>query len=164
MTKPYKVLFLCTGNSARSILAEAPLNRLGGARFRAFSAGSRPAGKVHPIALDLLQQRGFDITGLRSKTWSEFGEEFSRDPLDFVFTVCDSAAAEVCPVWPGQPLSAHWGVPDPAAVEGSEAERQLAFATAFRQMKARIEAFVALPDLSTDRLALTQKLRDIGQL
>ena len=164
MTRAYKVLFLCTGNSARSILAEALLRRLGGERFISLSAGSQPAGQVHPYALELLQQRGFETTGLRSKSWSEFGDEFNREPLDFVFTVCDSAAAEVCPVWPGQPMSAHWGIPDPAAAEGSEAERRLAFATAFRQMKSRIEAFTALPDLSIDRLALREKLQDIGRI
>lgn len=161
--KPHTVLFLCTGNSARSILAEALLARLGGARFRSCSAGSTPTGQVNPLALDLLESQGFDTSGLRSKTWGEFGDEFTGEPVDFVFTVCDSAAAEVCPVWPGQPVTAHWGLPDPAAVEGSEAERRAAFLDAYKQLKSRIEAFIALPDLSIDRLSLQAKLSEIGR-
>lgn len=163
MNKRQKVLFLCTGNSARSILGEAILRDLGGERFIALSAGSQPAGKVHPLALELLQSKGFDLTGLRSKNWSEFDDALHREPLDFVFTVCDSAAAEMCPVWPGQPVSAHWGIPDPAAATGSEEERRLAFETAFVQMKTRIAAFLALPDLRADRATLRQKLNEIGQ-
>lgn len=161
---PYTVLFLCTGNSARSILGEAILARKAGTRFISLSAGSQPKGEVHPLALDLLRQKEYDVSGLRSKSWDEFDESQMGDGIDFVFTVCDSAAAEVCPVWPGQPLSAHWGIPDPAAATGTEAERRLAFVTAYNQMKARIDAFTALPDLSIDRLTLKSKLQEIGRL
>jgi arsenate reductase (thioredoxin) len=156
------VLFLCTGNSARSILAEAILNREGIGKFRAFSAGSQPKGEPHPFTLDLLKRLNFDTGFARSKSWEEFAQP-GAPKLDFVFTVCDSAAAESCPVWPGQPMTAHWGIPDPAAADGTEAERRLAFADAFRMMTARITAFVNLPMASLDRLSLQQRLADIGR-
>lgn len=158
----YNVLFLCTGNSARSILAEAILNKVGQGRFRAFSAGSQPKGEVNPFALRLLRQSGFDTAFARSKSWDEFAEE-GAPRMDFVFTVCDSAAAEACPVWPGQPMTAHWGIPDPAAVEGTETERALAFADAYRQLNTRIGIFANLPVASLDRLTLQGKLDDIGR-
>jgi arsenate reductase (thioredoxin) len=156
------VLFLCTGNSARSILAEAILNREGIGRFRAFSAGSQPKGEPHPLAIDLLRKLNHDVAFARSKPWDEFAVP-GAPVMDFVFTVCDSAAAESCPVWPGQPMSAHWGIPDPAAVEGTLAERSLAFADAYRMLSARISAFVNLPMASLDRLSLQQRLVSIGQ-
>ncbi|MCW5697632.1 MAG: arsenate reductase ArsC [Bauldia sp.] len=157
----YNVLFLCTGNSARSILGEAILNREGKGRFHGYSAGSQPKGAVHPYTLDLLRTLNHPTDGLRSKPWDEFAAPGAPE-LDFVFTVCDSAAKETCPVWPGQPMSAHWGVPDPAAVEGNEAERRAAFAEAYRQLKNRIAAFVSLPIASIDRLSLQHRLREIG--
>ncbi len=159
--KIYNVLFLCTGNSARSILAEAILQREGLGKFNAYSAGSQPKGEVHPYALDLLKQLNHSTKGFRSKSWDEFAVP-GAPKLDFVFTVCDNAAAEVCPIWPGQPMTAHWGVPDPAAVEGTEAEKRLAFADTYRMMKNRISIFVNLPMPSLDRLSLQQKLSDIG--
>jgi arsenate reductase len=158
----FSVLFLCTGNSARSIMAEAILNREGTGRFQAYSAGSRPKGAVHPYALDLLMKLNYPTHGLRSKGWEEFASE-SASEMDFVFTVCDSAAAEVCPVWPGQPMTAHWGVPDPAAAGGSEAEQRLAFADAYRMLSNRIGIFVNLPMASLDRLSLKKRLADIGE-
>ena len=161
---PYTVLFLCTGNSARSILAEAILAHQPGTRFISLSAGSQPNGEVHPFALDLLRQKDYDVSGFRSKSWDEFDESGASKGIDFIFTVCDSAAAEICPVWPGQPMTAHWGIPDPAAATGSEAEQRLAFVTAYNQLKARIDAFTALPDLSIDRLTLRSQLQDIGRL
>lgn len=160
--KAYNVLFLCTGNSARSILAEAILDRLGKQRFNSYSAGSRPSGEPHPQALKLLGSLNYDTTRFRSKSWDEFAKPCAPN-LDFVFTVCDNAAGEVCPVWPGQPVSAHWGVPDPAAVEGSEAEIAAAFAETYRLMNNRISAFVNLPMRSIDRLSLTRRLDDIGK-
>ena len=159
--RPYNVLFLCTGNSARSILAECVLNRLGTERFCAFSAGSMPKGSVHPYALELLERQGYATSGLRSKSWDEFAEP-GAPPLDFVFTVCDNAAGEVCPVWPGQPMTAHWGLPDPAAAEGTEAERRLAFADTLRMLTNRIGVFVNLPIKSLDRLSLQKRLDEIG--
>jgi protein-tyrosine-phosphatase len=159
----YNVLFLCTGNSARSILAEQLMNHWGRGRFHAYSAGSRPEGEVHPIALELLERMRLPTAGLRSKSWDEFGVP-GAPRLDFVFTVCDNAAAEVCPVWPGQPMTAHWGVADPAAVEGSESERWLAFRTAFRELENRIKVFTSLPIRSFDRLKLQERLDAIGQL
>jgi len=159
--KIYNVLFLCTGNSARSILAEAILQREGLGKFNAYSAGSQPKGEVHPYALDLLKQLNHSTKGFRSKSWDEFAVA-GAPKLDFVFTVCDNAAAEVCPIWPGQPMTAHWGVPDPAAVEGTEAEKRLAFADTYRMMKNRISIFVNLPMSSLDRLSLQKKLSDIG--
>jgi arsenate reductase len=160
--RPYNVLFLCTGNSARSILAEAILEREGGGRFRAFSAGSAPKGEVHPFALDLLRRANFKTDRFRSKSWDEFAQP-DAPALDFVFTVCDNAASEVCPVWPGQPMTAHWGIPDPAAAQGNEAERRLAFADAFRMLSNRISIFVSLPIASLDRLALKRQLEAIGR-
>jgi len=161
--RTYTVLFLCTGNSARSIFGEAILNRSGGGRFRAYSAGSRPAGSVHPYAVELLQKLDHPVDALRSKSWDEFALA-GAPALDFVFTVCDDAAAETCPVWPGQPMSAHWGVEDPVKAEGNEAERRLAFAEAYRMLKNRISAFISLPLSSLDRLSLKKKLDDIGKL
>lgn len=161
----YNVLFLCTGNSARSIMAEALLDRLGAGRFRAFSAGSMPAGQVNPGAIRLLGSLGYETDGFRSKNWSEFSQTVPGAPvMHFVFTVCDSAASEVCPVWPGQPISAHWGVPDPAAVDGTEAEISAAFAESYRQLRHRIEAFVSLPIDAIDRMALKTRLDAIGRI
>src|SRR5215470_16225565 len=159
---PFNVLFLCTGNSARSIMAEVILNRAGQGRCRAFSAGSQPKGQVHPYALDLLRKLNYDVSELRSKSWSEFAGP-DKPTLDFVFTVCDNAAAETCPVWPGQPMTAHWGVPDPAAATGKEAELRLAFADAFRMLSNRINIFVALPIRSLDQLSLQRQLEAIGK-
>jgi protein-tyrosine-phosphatase len=163
MTDPiYNVLFLCTGNSARSILAECILSREGHDRFRAFSAGSQPKGEVHPLAIALLKKLNHPTAGLRSKSWDEFATP-EAPQLDFVFTVCDNAAHEVCPIWPGQPMTAHWGVPDPAAAEGSESERHLAFAEAYRQLHNRISVFANLPLRSLDRLSLQRRLDEIGR-
>jgi arsenate reductase (thioredoxin) len=159
---PFTVLFLCTGNSARSIMAEVILNRAGMGKFRAYSAGSQPKGQVHPYALDLLRRMNFDVSGLRSKSWSEFAKP-DAPKLDFVFTVCDNAAAETCPVWPGQPMTAHWGVPDPAAATGNEAEVRLAFADALRMLSNRINIFVSLPMRSLDQLSLQRQLDAIGK-
>jgi protein-tyrosine-phosphatase len=158
----FNVLFLCTGNSARSILAEAILNREGKGKFVGYSAGSHPKGAVHPFAIDLLKKLNHPTDQLRSKSWDEFATPGAPE-MDFVFTVCDSAASEVCPVWPGQPMTAHWGVPDPAAAEGSEAERRLAFADAYRQLNNRISIFTSLPIASLDRLSLQKRLDDIGR-
>jgi arsenate reductase (thioredoxin) len=162
-TPPYNVLFLCTGNSARSIMAEAILNRDGRGHFRAFSAGSQPKGRVHPYALDLLRKLKYDVSGLRSKSWKEFSGP-DAPKLDFVFTVCDNAAQETCPVWPGQPMTAHWGVPDPAAATGTEAEVRLAFADALRMLTNRINIFVSLPLRSLDELTLQRQLDAIGKI
>lgn len=160
--KSYNVLFLCTGNSARSIMAEAILQREGAGKFRAYSAGSHPAGKVNPNALSLLKQLNHETDGFRSKDWAEFAEDDAPE-LDFVFTVCDNAANEACPVWPGQPMSAHWGLPDPAEVEGSDAEVAAAFADAYRMLNNRISVFVNLPIASLDQLSLQKQLDQIGQ-
>jgi arsenate reductase len=154
---------LCTGNSARSILAEVVLNHWGEGRFRGYSAGSFPKGKVQPMSLELLQSRRLPTAGLRSKSWNEFARP-DAPVMDFVFTVCDQAAGEVCPVWPGNPVTAHWGVPDPAAVEGSEAERIAAFRDAYHRLEARIKLFIALPIEKLDRLALTRKTGEIGRV
>ena len=162
-TKRYHVLFLCAGNSARSIMAEAILNRWSGGRFHAFSAGSQPRGTVHPFVLDLLRQQNFDPAFARSKSWDEFTGE-DAPPLDFVFTLCDDAAAEVCPTWPGQPITAHWSIPDPVKVTGSEAERRLAFADAYRMLNNRISIFVNLPLANLDRLSLQIQLDAIGEM
>ena len=163
--KEFNVLFLCTGNSARSILAEAIMNRVGRGRFKAYSAGSMPTGKVNPFALDLLTRMHHPIDALRSKSWEEYSRAGNPDApeLDFVFTVCDNAANEVCPVWPGQPMSAHWGLPDPAAVEGSDTAKALAFADAYRMLTNRINLFINLPFQSLSRLSLQEKLEGIGQ-
>jgi arsenate reductase len=158
----YNVLFLCTGNSARSIVAEAILNREGRGRFKAFSAGSQPKGKVNPYALDLLRKFNYDVSTLRSKSWAEFAKAGAPD-LDFVFTVCDNAAGEACPLWPGQPITAHWGIPDPALATGSEAEIALEFRDAYRMLNRRIELFLALPIHKLDRLVLTTRLKEIGR-
>ncbi|ANH71312.1 low molecular weight phosphotyrosine phosphatase family protein [Ralstonia insidiosa] len=160
--KIYNVLFICTGNSARSILAEGLLNHLGGDRFKAFSAGSHPTGTVNPFALRALQQFGVATDGFRSKNWDEFSQDGAPE-LDFVFTVCDKAAGEVCPVWPGQPMTAHWGVADPAAVEGSDERKQQAIRDAAITLKRRIELFLSLPIPKLDTVALQKAVRDIGQ-
>ena len=157
------VLFLCTGNSARSILAEALLGREGAGRFRAFSAGSQPAGKVHPYALDLLESHGFETAGFRSKSWDEFAGKDAPD-MDFVFTVCGNAAGEVCPLWPGHPMGAHWGVDDPAAAQGSEADKRAAFKDAYIKLGARISMFVKLPFDDLAAPALKAELTRIGRL
>jgi len=159
---PYNVLFLCTGNSARSILAEAYLNAAGQGRFKAYSAGSHPGGAVNPFALELLQKNRIDTAGLRSKSWDEFARP-GAPRLDFVFTVCDNAAGEVCPIWPGQPISAHWGVQDPAAVQGADAEKRKAFFRAYTELSTRINLFTSLPLGKLDRLALKKRLDDIGR-
>jgi arsenate reductase len=160
--KSYNVLFLCTGNSARSIIAECLMNRLGRGLFQGFSAGSHPKGQVHPLAIEILRRHGFETDGLRSKDWSELAAP-GAPHMDFVFTVCDNAAKEVCPVWPGQPVTAHWGIPDPAAVEGTDVSRMMAFRQAFQVLERRIELFVGLPLRSLDRLKLQRKLDEIGQ-
>jgi arsenate reductase (thioredoxin) len=160
--KVFSVLFLCTGNSARSIMAECLLNRLGQGRFKTYSAGSRPKGEVHPYALDLLTKLNFLTKDLRSKDWTEFAAP-GAPPLDFAFTLCDEAAAEQCPVWPGQPMTAHWGLPDPAAASGDEVARRLAFAEAFRMLNNRISIFVSLPMKSLDKLSLQKRLDEIGR-
>ena len=157
----YNVLFLCTGNSARSIMAECLLERIGGGRFQAFSAGSFPAGTVNPYTLEILERRNHRTGHLRSKSWDEFAAP-DAPVMDFVFTVCDSAAGEVCPVWPGRPMSAHWGFSDPAAVEGQEAAVRAAFADVYREIAARIEIFASLPFESLDRLSLKQRLDEMG--
>jgi arsenate reductase len=161
--RPYNVLFLCTGNSARSIIAEAILSKLGRGTFHAYSAGSQPKGRINPSTIALLQGLGHDTSGLRSKSWNEFAKP-TAPPLDFVFTVCDNAAGETCPFWPGQPMTAHWGVPDPAEATGSEAEIALAFKDAYRMLRRRIEVFTALPIRSLDQLSLQKRLQDIGRM
>jgi len=158
----YNILFLCTGNSARSIMAEAILNRIGRSHFHAFSAGSHPRGAVHPLALDILMKHNYDVTGFRSKSWEEFTAP-DAPLMDFVFTVCDQAAAEQCPIWPGNPMTANWGLPDPAAVEGTEIERRLAFANVYRMLNQRISIFTNLPFASLDRLSLQRRLDQIGR-
>ena len=161
--KRFNVLFLCTGNSARSIFGERLIERWGQGRFKGFSAGSHPKGAVHPLALEILRRNNYVTDGLRSKDWAEFAEPGAPE-MDFVFTVCDKAAAEVCPVWPGQPMTAHWGVPDPAAVEGDELTCLTAFRTAFRELENRIKIFVSLPFDSLDRLKLQKRLDEIGRV
>jgi len=156
------VLFLCTGNSARSILSEALLNKRAQGQFRAFSAGSHPAGRVNPYALALLQRTGHSTDGLRSKSWDEFAAPGAPE-LDFVFTVCDNAAGEVCPMWPGQPITAHWGIPDPAAVEGTDEQKRRAFDDAFRILERRISLFLGLPIRSLEQLVLQERLSEIGR-
>lgn len=160
MSKAYNVLFLCTGNSARSILAEAILNKEGGGRFHAFSAGSFPKGEVHPAALNLLCDLGHPTDGFRSKSWSEFATN-GAPPLDFIFTVCDNAAGEICPVWPGKPITAHWGIEDPASAQGTGQKR--AFWNAYQALRRRIELFLALPLESIDQMTLANRLREIGR-
>ena len=153
---PLNVLFLCTHNSARSVIAECVMNRLGKGKFKAYSAGSQPSGRVHPFALDLLKNLKYETEGLRSKSWQEFAEP-GAPQLDFVFTVCDDAANETCPVWPGQPMSAHWGLPDPSRAEGSETERRLAFADTHRMINQRISIFLSLPLASLDKMSLRRR-------
>ena len=160
---PLNVLFLCTGNSARSVMAECILNRLGAGKFCAFSAGSHPSGKVNPLALNLLRKTNYDVSGLRSKSWDEFAAP-GAPKLDFVFTVCDDAANEVCPIWPGQPMTAHWGLPDPVKAQGTEAERNLAFADTMRMLTQRIGIFVNLPLDKLSKLSLQKQLEEIGRL
>jgi arsenate reductase (thioredoxin) len=159
--RPYNVLFLCTGNSARSIIAEAILNKVSAGKFRAYSAGSQPKGQINPHTIQLLQGLGYDTSGYRSKSWDEFVKA-GEPKFDFVFTVCDNAAAEACPVWPGQPMTAHWGIPDPAEATGAPAEVALAFKEAYRMLNQRIGIFTALPLRSLGRLTLQGKLREIG--
>jgi len=160
--KKYSVLILCTGNSARSILGEVLFNIMGKGKFIAHSAGSQPAGRVNPYALELLQQQGHDVATLRSKSWDEFAAPGAPE-IDFIFTVCDNAAGETCPIWPGKPFTAHWGIPDPAAVQGDEAVRRAAFKTAYQQLARRIQLFMSLPFESLDKLTLQQKLAEIGR-
>jgi arsenate reductase (thioredoxin) len=160
--RPYNVLFLCTHNSARSVIAECILNRIGQGKFKGHSAGSQPSGKIHPMALALLQKLNYNTFGLRSKSWEEFTRP-DASQLDFAFTVCDDAANEVCPVWPGQPMTAHWGVPDPSLARGTEAERAFAFADTYRMLNQRISTFVSLPLRSLDSMTLQDRLNDIGR-
>jgi len=159
----YNVLFLCTGNSARSILAEALIDHWGQGKFKGYSAGSYPKGAVHPMSLKLLQSLGLSVAGLRSKSWDEFAKP-NAPVMDFVFTVCDQAAGEVCPIWPGHPMTAHWGLPDPAAVDGSEAEQMVAFRETFRMLEARIKAFASLPIPALDRISLKRRVSEIGHM
>lgn len=160
--RPYNVLFLCTGNSARSILAESLVNHWGRGKFRGFSAGSFPKGQVHPMAIEFLKRMKLPTEGLRSKSWDEFAAP-GAPPLDFIFTVCDNAAGEVCPVWPGKPITAHWGIADPAAVEGTEADKAFAFRKALKELEARIKLFMNLPIASLDYMKLQETLRAIGK-
>ncbi|HEY6453654.1 MAG TPA: arsenate reductase ArsC [Steroidobacteraceae bacterium] len=160
--RAYNVLFLCTGNSARSILAESLLNHWGKGKFRAFSAGSFPKGQVHPLAIELLRRMNLPAERFRSKSWDEFAAP-AAPPIDFIFTVCDNAAGEVCPIWPGKPMTAHWGVADPAAAEGSDADKAFAFRRALKELETRIKIFVNLPIESLDRMTLKAKLGDIGK-
>ena len=160
--KVYNVLFLCTGNSARSILAESLLNTLGRGKFRGFSAGSFPKGQVHPMAIEMLERMNLPTTGLRSKSWDEFAMP-GAPPLDFIVTVCDNAAGEVCPVWPGKPMTAHWGIADPAAVEGTDAEKAFAFRSALKELESRITRLLNLPIASLDGMKLQESLRAIGK-
>ncbi len=161
MTRHFNVLFICTHNSARSIMAEAILNQMGRNRFKAFSAGSQPAGQVHPLAIELLERNKMDTSSVRSKNWDEFAQS-DAPPMDFVLTVCDKAAGEVCPVWPGQPMTAHWGVEDPSSVEGTLEERKKAFSNAFMMLNRRIAIFQNLPFDKLDKLSLQSELRNIG--
>ena len=161
--KIFNVLFLCTGNSARSILAEALLNHMGKGRFRAFSAGSHPAGKVNPFAIALLAEKGLPVDDLRSKNWDEFAQPGAAQ-IDFIFTVCDNAAGEVCPIWPGKPITAHWGIADPATMTGSDADKRAAFAEAFMLLRRRIDLFINLPLAKLDALSIKHELSEIGKL
>jgi len=160
--RPFNILFLCTGNSARSIIGEVLMNAMGAPRFRAYSAGSHPTGRVNPFAIELLQKNDLPTEGLRSKSWDEFAQPGAPD-LDFIFTVCDSAAGEACPLWPGHPVSAHWGVEDPAAVEGDDDAKRKAFFQAFNRLQQRIQLFLSVPIARLDRAALTQRLKEIGR-
>ena len=162
MQKLHNILILCTGNSARSIIGEALFNTMGAGRVKAFSAGSHPTGRVNPFAIDVVRGLGYPVENLRSKSWDEFAVPGAPE-LDFVITVCDKAAGEVCPFWPGQPITAHWGFPDPAAVEGTDDEKRVAFAQTLRQMRRRVELFLSLPIDALDSLAIEKKVREIGQ-
>jgi arsenate reductase len=162
MRKPYNILVLCTGNSARSIIGEALFNTMGAGRFKAYSAGSHPTGKVNPFAIEQLRELGYPVDNLRSKSWDEFAVPGAPE-LDFVVTVCDKAAGEICPLWPGQPVTAHWGFPDPAAVEGTDEEKRAAFAGTLRQMRNRVQLFLSLPLETLDRLAIENRMRAIGR-
>jgi len=162
MQKPFNILILCTGNSARSIMGEALFNSLGAGRFRAYSAGSHPTGRVNPFAIEQVRALGYPVENLRSKSWDEFAAPGAPE-LDFVITVCDKAAGEVCPLWPGQPVTAHWGFPDPAAAEGADDEKRAVFAQTLRQMRTRVQLFLSLPLDALDRLAIEKKMRVIGQ-
>ncbi len=161
--KPLTVLFLCTGNSARSVMAESILNRLGAGKFQGFSAGSHPAGKINPLALNLLRKTNYDVSKLRSKSWEEFAAP-GAPKLDFVFTVCDDAANEACPIWPGQPMTAHWGLPDPVKAQGTEAEKAFAFDDTMRMLTQRISIFVSLPIEQLSKLSLQKHLDEIGKM
>lgn len=162
MSRPYNILFLCTGNSARSVMAEGLVNLMGHGRFRAYSAGSQPVGRVNPFAVEQLQKIGYDTASLRSKSWDEFAAA-GAPAMDFIITVCDNAAGEACPVWPGHPASAHWGFPDPAAAAGSDEEKRHAFHTVFHQIRNRVQLFLALPHDHLDRMSLQQELHAIGR-
>jgi arsenate reductase len=162
MPKPYNILILCTGNSARSIIGEALFNTMGTGRFKAYSAGSHPAGRVNPFAIEQVSALSYPVEGLRSKSWDEFAAAGAPE-LDFVITVCDKAAGEMCPLWPGQPITAHWGFPDPVAVEGTDDEKRAAFASTLRQMRNRVQLFLSLPLETLDKLAIEKKMRDLGQ-
>jgi arsenate reductase len=162
MQKPYNILILCTGNSARSIMGEALFNTMGAGRFKAYSAGSHPSGKVNPFAIELVQALGYPVEGLRSKSWDEFAQT-GAPQMDFVVTVCDYAAGEMCPLWPGHPVTAHWGFPDPAAVEGSDEVKRAAFALAMRQIRKRVQLFISQPLETLDRMAIEDRMRDLGK-
>lgn len=162
MQRPYNILVLCTGNSARSILAEALFNTMGAGRFKAHSAGSHPTGRVNPFAIEQVQALGYPIEGLRSKSWNEFAQTDSPQ-MDFIVTVCDNAAGEVCPLWPGQPVTAHWGFPDPAAVKGSDEQKRAAFAQTLRQIRNRVQLFLSLPLETLDRMAIESRMKAIGE-
>ena len=162
MQRPYNILVLCTGNSARSILGEALFNTLGAGRFKAYSAGSHPAGRVNPFAIEQVRALGYPVENLRSKSWDEFAQPDSP-PMDFIVTFCDKAAGEMCPLWPGQPVTAHWGFPDPAAVEGSDEEKRAAFASTLRQIRNRVQLFLSLPLETLDRMAIENRMRAIGK-
>jgi arsenate reductase len=161
MERPYNILVLCTGNSARSIIGEALFNTMGAGRFKAYSAGSHPTGRVNPFAIEQVQALGYPLEGLRSKSWDEFAQPDSPQ-MDFIVTVCDKAAGEMCPLWPGQPVTAHWGFPDPAAVEGSDEEKRAAFAQTLRQIRNRVQLFLSLPLETLDRMAIENRMRAIG--
>jgi arsenate reductase len=162
MQRPYNILVLCTGNSARSIMGEALFNTIGAGRFQAYSAGSHPSGKVNPFAIEQVRALGYPVEGLRSKSWDEFAQPGAPE-MDFVVTVCDKAAGEMCPLWPGKPVTAHWGFPDPVAVEGTDEEKRAAFAQTLRQIQRRVQLFLSLPLETLDRMAIENRMRDLGK-